>query len=84
MEGEFIGCERIGASFLEFSQIGVAEVLKVHIRSSARCGGGLSCASPWYGEGQALALRVCAGGNPSHPPYSSGDFCLFISICNCR
>ena len=40
MEGEFIGCGSIVASFLKFSQIGVAEVLKVHIRSSARCAAG--------------------------------------------
>ena len=45
MEGEFIGCGGIVASFLKFSQIGVAEVLKVHIRFVLR------------GEGQALALR---------------------------
>ena len=45
MKGEFLGCERIVARLLEFSQIGIAEVLKVHIRFVLR------------GEGQALALR---------------------------
>ena len=40
MEGEFIGCGSIVARLLEFSQIGIAEVLKVHICSSARCAGG--------------------------------------------
>ena len=68
MEGEFIGCERIVARLLEFSQIGIAEVLKVHIRSSARCAGGnyrirlsLSLIQPFHREMEQVFHQFCVG-----------------------
>ena len=84
MEGEFIGCEQYCCEFLGV----LADRCCISVESaySFQCAvcGGMSLRGTVVWRGTSPRLTGYAGGNPSHRPYSSDDFCRFISICNCR